>query len=154
MVLQRTSVARAGRPARSQTIKMRITPRQYAQTLYEITKNEKGSQVKVDIKKFVEVLVKNNNLKLGEKIIDEFVKIRNKGEGIVEAEITSARKLDDSVIKLLNSYIAKLSGAKVVVLEKNLDKDILGGVVIKYGDKILDGSMKTRLSDLKSEMVR
>lgn len=133
---------------------MRVSPRQYAQSLYEITRKKKSSQVKADIKKFVEVLVKNNDLKLGEKIADEFVKIKNRREGIVEAEIITVRKPDNPTVKLLNSYIAKLSGAKKVVLEKSLDKDLLGGVVIKYGDKILDGSMKTRLSELRNRMTR
>lgn len=133
---------------------MRVTVKQYAQSLYEITKKKKGSQVKADIKKFVEILVKNNDLKLAEKVVNEFIKIRNKEEGIVEAEITSARRLDTTVTKMLNKYIIKLSGAKIVVLKKDLDKDLLGGVVIKYGDKILDGSMKTKLSDLREGMLK
>ena len=133
---------------------MKVTPQQYAQSLYEITKKKKGSQVKSDIKRLVEVLVKNNDLKLGKKIVNEFIKTRNKEERIVEAKVVSARKLDSSVIKMLNKYITKLSGAKIVILKKDLDKDLLGGVVIKYGDKILNGSIKTRLSDLKEEMKR
>ncbi len=133
---------------------MKVTPKQYAQSLYEITRKKKGSQVRADIKKFVEVLVKNNDLKSGKKIVNEFIKIRNKEEGIVEAEVMSARKLDSSVVKMLNGYIAKLSGAKKVILKKDLNKDLLGGVVIKYGDKILDGSMKTKLSNLKEGMKR
>ena len=133
---------------------MKVTPKQYAQSLYEITRKKKGSQVRADIKKFVEVLVKNNDLKSGKKIVNEFIKIRNKEEGIVEAEVMSARKLDSSVVKMLNGYIAKLSGAKKVILKKDLNKDLLGGVVSKYGDKILDGSMKTKLSNLKEGMKR
>lgn len=133
---------------------MKITAKQYAQSLYETTMGKKSSQIKVDIKKFVEILVKNNDLNSGEKIVNEFIKVKNKKEGIVESEIVSARKLDNSTVKLLNNYIVKLSGAKKVVLEKSLDKNILGGVVIKYGDKILDGSVKTKLGELRSEMVR
>ena len=66
----------------------------------------------------------------------------------------SARELNKETIKLLKSYVIKLSGAKEVVVDEQVDKNILGGVVIKYGDKVIDGSLKAQLEELKDKLVK
>jgi len=62
--------------------------------------------------------------------------------------------LDKASIKLLENYIAELSGAKEVVLNEKIDKNILGGVVIRYGDRVVDGSLRTSLEELKNKMIK
>jgi len=133
---------------------MKITAKQYALSLHQSIsgKNEKEASNTID--NFVNVVIENNDISKINKIIEQFEIIWNKEEGIVEAEVISARKLDNKIIKLLNGYIAKLSGAKEVAIQEQVDKNILGGVIIKYGDKILDGSLRTRLGELRSEMAK
>lgn len=133
---------------------MKITEKQFALSLYESLSGKSEKEAGVVIEKFVKVLVENNELAKFEKIIEEFVNIWNKEKGIVEAEITSAKGLDKEIVKLLNGYIVKLSGAKEVAMKEKIDKDLLGGVIIKYGDQVLDGSLKMRLSSLKDKMVK
>jgi len=62
--------------------------------------------------------------------------------------------LDKETGKLLKNYITGLSGAKEVLVSEKTDKNILGGVIIKYGDKVLDGSLKTSLEELKEKMIK
>ncbi|MEA3463831.1 MAG: ATP synthase F1 subunit delta, partial [Patescibacteria group bacterium] len=88
-----------------------------------------------------------------DEIIEKFIKVWNREQGIVEAEVVSAKKLDNSVIKLLNNYIIELSGAGKVLVKQKIDKNILGGVVIKYEDKVLDGSLRMKLGELRNKMV-
>ena len=88
------------------------------------------------------------------KIIEAFSVIWNKEKGIVEAEVLSANELSKDVVKLLNGYITKLSGAREVVIREKVEKNLLGGVVIKYGDRVVDRSLKTKISDLKNNMVK
>lgn len=133
---------------------MKITAKQFALSLYESIEGKSAAEVKVVIKKFVEVLAGKNRIAKAEKIIAEFVKIWHTKHGIVEALATSANGLNKADVKLLKNYIADLSGAKEVILAEKIDKSILGGVIIKYGDKILDGSLKTQLADLKNRMMR
>jgi len=133
---------------------MKITPKQYALALYGSIKDEKTEKIKVILNEFVNVLSKNNDILKSEKIILEFEKTWNKKKGIVEAEIISANDLDKPIVKLLNEYIAKLSGADQVISGQAVDKNLLGGVVVKYSDKIIDGSLRTRLNNLKEEMVK
>ena len=133
---------------------MKITPKQYAESLYQIVADKKDSEVKIAVENFVKVLISNNDIFKVDKITEKFVKVWNREQGIVEAEVVSAKELDKKIVKLLNDYIVKLSGARKVVAKQKVDKNILGGVVIKYEDKILDGSLRMRLGELRSEMVK
>ena len=133
---------------------MKVTAKQYARSLYEVAQNKKGSQAKDAIKRFTVLLVNNNDIAKADKIIMEFEQLWNKEQGIVAAEIVSARELDKKIVKMLNDYIVKLSQAEKVEVTEKVDRNILGGTVIKFGDKIIDGSTKARLDELKREMIK
>jgi len=128
---------------------MKIRPKQYALSLFESLKDKDKKEAEEIIKKFAQVLVDNNQASQVEKIISYFSNLWGKENGLVEAEIVSARKLDNKVVKLLNDYIVRLSDAKKVSIEERVDPNIIGGVVIKYGDKIMDNSLKTEIRDFK-----
>ncbi len=132
---------------------MKVTSKQYAESLYQAVQNKKDSKVKIAVENFVKVLINNNDISKADEIIKQFVRIWNMEQGIVEAEVVSAKKLDKKIVKLLHSYIVKLSGAEKVLVKQRVDKDILGGVVIKYKDKVLDGSLRMRVGELRSKMV-
>ena len=133
---------------------MRITAKQYALSLYESVHGKTAGEAKPLVKKFVELLVKKNKITLEDKIIKEFDKTWNKAAGLVEVEITSAGGLNKEMAKLLKSYVAKLSGAKEIAVQEKIDKTMLGGVIIKYGDKVLDGSLKNSLAELREKLIR
>ncbi|OGF23444.1 ATP synthase F1 subunit delta [Candidatus Falkowbacteria bacterium RIFCSPHIGHO2_02_FULL_42_9] len=133
---------------------MKITTKQLALSLYESLDGKTPSRVKVALEKFVELLAETNQLTKADKIVTEFIKIWHTKHGIVEALATSANGLNKTETKLLKDYVAGLSGAKEVLLSEKNDKNILGGVIIKYGDKILDGSIRTSLSELKNQLIK
>jgi F-type H+-transporting ATPase subunit delta len=133
---------------------MRITAKQFALSLYDSVTGKSAGEVKAVIKKFVEILIEKNQMALADKIIIEFTRIWQVEHGQVEAEIISANELSRETGKVLKTYIAKLSGAKEIKVDEKVDKSILGGVVIKYGDKVLDGSLKMQLEELKGKMIK
>ena len=73
---------------------------------------------------------------------------------MVEAEVISANVLDEETAEELKKYIADASGKKKVEINNKIDKKILGGAVIKYEDKIIDGSLKTRISELRERLIK
>lgn len=133
---------------------MKTTAKQFALSLYESAEGKTAGEVKIAVKKFVELLALKGRLSQGKKIIEEFGKIWNEKRGIVEAEAVSANELDNASVKLLENYILKLSGAKSAIVKERIDKSLLGGVVIRYGDKVIDGSLKMALEELKEKMVK
>ena len=133
---------------------MRFTAKQYAEGLYEATKGKESGEVKVAIGRLVKLLVGNNDFGKVKAIINEYAKAYDKGEGLLEAEVISAHELNDDVVKLLNEYILKVSGAEKVIVNQKVDKDILGGVIIKYEDKVVDGSLRKKLFLLGSQISK
>jgi len=132
---------------------MKITNKQYAQSLYEVVSQSEDDNVKVVVKNFVKVLVARNQLGKAEKIIQEFIKIWNKEQGIVEGDLVSVRELDKDMIDKLNNSVAEVLGAKKVNLKNKVDKNILGGFVAQLGDIVIDGSVKNQLNNLKNKLV-
>lgn len=133
---------------------MKITAKQLALSLYESLDGKTPGQVKQVIEEFVKLLAETNQLSAVDKIVAEFIKIWHLKHGIVEAQATSSNGLNKIEIKLLKDYVANLSGAKEVSLSQQIDKNILGGVVIRYGDRVLDGSLKTQLTELKEKLIK
>ena len=65
------------------------------------------------------------------------------------AAVESALPLSADEEKLVAGFLKKETTAEHIELEKAIRPELLGGLVIKYGDRIFDGSLKTRLGQLK-----
>jgi len=128
---------------------MKISPKQYAISLYETTKNVDKFKVEKRIKTFVDILKKNNDLSLANKIKDEYNKYHRNQRNISKIEIASNDKLNSET---LNKIIQKFKNQ--IEVEEKIDKSLVGGIVIKIDDDILiDGSVKRKLEDLRKELV-
>ena len=128
---------------------MRVTPVHYAKALYESVKEKSSWEINESISRFVELLGKNNQLKLAPKIIDRFSEIYNQDHGIVEAEVVSREKLSNELRNKISNYVSKRYNAKKVILKNIIDEKIKGGMVIKVGDEVIDGSIENKLMNLK-----
>lgn len=133
---------------------MKITPKQYAQSLFEALNGKQAPQVKAAIKNFITILAVNHDLAKADKIIASFIKIWNMENEIADANITTAKPLSSTMVKMLNKYVKNISQAKQVELSQSIDKNILGGVIIRYGDRVIDSSLKMQLSELKEKLIK
>lgn len=101
---------------------------------------------------FLKVLLQNGRLAdLGE-INDRFATVLEERSGIVSAEITSARELPGGERAEFEKNLEKITGKKVTI-NYAIDKDIIGGVITRIGSTIYDGSVKTKLENLKEQLV-
>ena len=132
---------------------MRIKPKQYAISLFESLEGKDEKEAKRVISQFAKVLAANNQVSDLKKIIRYFNQIWNREYKIVEAEIIAAHPISAQVQKELEEYICKKSKAEKVEMTTKEDKNLLGGVIIKYDDKIIDGSIRTRLLKLKDKLT-
>jgi F-type H+-transporting ATPase subunit delta len=73
--------------------------------------------------------------------------------GKVVAQVTTASELPAGYFTELENALAKITG-KQVVLVHHTDPSLIGGVVTQIGDQVFDGSVKSRLSELKAELLR
>ncbi|HEY95819.1 MAG TPA: ATP synthase F1 subunit delta [Dehalococcoidia bacterium] len=74
-------------------------------------------------------------------------------EGTETAEITTAIPLDDEYILDIGKRLTEMIGKPVVVNTK-VDPGLVGGIIVKIGDKVMDGSIKSKLATLKRELGR
>ena len=126
----------------------KLLPKQYAKVLYELTKDIKKDKLDDVVKGFIIFLQKEQVVSKINYIVDEFIKYSEEKEGIKRLNITSAKKLDDKQLK----NIANHFGEKVET-EVSTDNSLIGGVRIKVGNQILDGSVKRQLEKLKESLV-
>ncbi|PIZ96262.1 MAG: ATP synthase F1 subunit delta [Candidatus Magasanikbacteria bacterium CG_4_10_14_0_2_um_filter_33_14] len=127
---------------------MKISNKQFAEALYELTVGLSTSDLDIVLKNFVDLLAKKHKIKQTKNIIAEFETILKKKQGIVELEITSARELDKGIVEKIKQAFSK----KAESVEK-IDKNLIGGIKVKIEDKILDASVKTQLSNLKKSLT-
>ena len=132
---------------------MKLTNKKYAQALFESVDGKSEKEINIVLKNFTDLLIKNNALAKINKIIEEFNAIWNKKNKIVKATITTTQEIDLSISQSLEDYIKKLSGAEKLEVENKINKDLISGTIIKYGDRILDNSLKTKINNLKIKMI-
>ena len=132
---------------------MKISAKQYAQCLYELVSTETETKIKEILPKFVLLLERHRALNLAPAVIFAFTEIWNKEHGEVVAELISARELKTEAKDIVIDYLKVKSGAKEVILEEMVDKNILGGFILKYNNKIIDGSLRSSLMELKNQMT-
>jgi ATP synthase F1 delta subunit len=133
---------------------MRVTAKQYAQTLYDLTDGKSNPEIEKSLADFARFLRKERKLKLSGKIIENFGKIYDRENSISSAEIVTAEKISAETEKKVKNYIGKKYSAKKVVLKDIIDPNIKGGMIIRVGDEVTDGSILGRLNELKKVLTK
>ncbi len=106
--------------------------------------------------KLLSELINRGRLPVMEDISDEYQRLvdQHRGvEGTETAEITTAIPLDDDYTLGIARRLTSMTG-KTVVVKANVDPSIIGGIIIKVGDKVIDGSTRSKLATLKREIGR
>lgn len=101
---------------------------------------------------FLMLLVDKRRESLIGEIAKEYKALSNEAQNVVEAKITVASALSEAQEKRLIEKLEKTMG-KTVVVEKKIDRSILGGVVVRIGDKLIDGSVTRRVKALKTQLL-
>ncbi len=133
---------------------MKVTAKQYALTLLEITEDKEGKNLEESISKFSELLKNNNQINQIDKILYYFQKLYNQKYNIKEANISIAQKIEADELKKIKESLQDLNKDESLDFKVDIKKEIIGGIVLKYGDKIIDASLKTRLNQLKNSLLK
>ncbi len=111
-----------------------------------------GSQVKVQQRNFVRILVDNQRLLLLPEIVVLFEALRAEAEKTVNVVVDSAFELSAAQQeKIIASLKARLG--REIKLVCKVNKELLGGIVIRAGDKVIDGSVRTRLGEMANALA-
>ncbi|MDH5648260.1 MAG: F0F1 ATP synthase subunit delta [Gammaproteobacteria bacterium] len=100
---------------------------------------------------FLRLLLENRRLVLMPEIVALFEQLKADEEGSVEAHVTSAYKLTGEQSNAIAAGLKKKLGREINLVS-TVDKSLVGGVVIRAGDLIIDGSVKGYLRELSSQL--
>ena len=115
----------------------------------------KGALVDADpaIVNFLEALVERHRMPVIFRIRDEYGRLWDQENKLLPVEVTSAVGLDDATVKSIGERIGEQTGQRVELTSK-VDPSILGGIVLRVGNSILDGSIRNRLENLRKHVAR
>lgn len=102
---------------------------------------------------FLQMLIENHRLPLIHRIRRQFDVLWDHENRRLPVEVTSAVALDRSVVEALETRIREQTGQHVQ-LESKVDPDVLGGIVLRVGNSVLDASVRNRLDQLRREVAR
>ena len=105
------------------------------------------------VKNFLRVLLDKDRMEAIAAISEYYTKLTDEVSNITRTNIITARPLRGDALKRLRQSLEKLTG-KTVKAEVTQDGSLIGGVVVKIGDMVLDGSVRAQLEGLKESLKR
>ena len=111
-----------------------------------------GPQFSDLTRQFLELLVDKNREVLIPYLAGEFKEILDDLHNRIDVDVTSAVPLPEDLQDRLKGTLSRLLD-KEVLLHPKIDPGILGGIVVRVEDKIIDGSVKGRLEDLRKKLL-
>jgi F-type H+-transporting ATPase subunit delta len=103
------------------------------------------------VRRFVGVVARNRRLQALPDMIAAFRKVLAHHRGEVLAEVTSAQPLSEIHLQEIQSALVKIAGPGTKVLSR-VDPELIGGLVVRLGSRMLDGSIRSKLNSLKLVM--
>lgn len=128
---------------------MRYSIDQYAIALYDSIQQTSSSGHDQVIENFLNILKNNGDLAYYEQIIQAYEDYEKRVTGQKNVEITTAK--DEKLSKPLLDSLNKIAGAKANISQK-IDESLVGGVIIRVEDTLVDASIKTQLNKLNHSL--
>ncbi len=100
----------------------------------------------------VYLLIARGKLNMIGEIAKEYQRLLDSYRGIEQAEVTTVFPLDDRDKARLTEYLGAIVGKKVVV-KPEVNRRLIGGILARVGDKVLDGSIRSKLAALREELA-
>jgi F-type H+-transporting ATPase subunit delta len=112
-----------------------------------------GDRLDEQGRNLIRLLADNRRLGLLPAIAEQYERLRNDAEGVVEATLYTAKPIDDDVRAKLAEAIGKRLSRKVE-LSAETDEELLGGAVLRAGDLVIDGSARGQLERMAATLSR
>ena len=111
-----------------------------------------GTDMLPQVGNLIGLLLRRQRLDALPNIAREYRRLYNRNAGIVEATATSALAMDAAELAALRTRLEKMTGGKIE-LQTAVDPAILGGIQVRIGDTLYDGSVRGRLERLRAKLA-
>ncbi len=100
----------------------------------------------------IRLLARRRRLVILPALSQSLQRLSDARQGVLRAHVTSAKPLSEDLSRDLQSKMEQATGKKIIVSQE-VDESLIAGIVTRIGDTIIDGSLRTRLLDLKSQLL-
>jgi len=111
-----------------------------------------GDRFSRDIRSLVLLMIEKNRQAILPAVLEAFLERCEEEEGDLRARVTTAVPLRRQEATDLAAGLSRSTG-KQVVLEETADETLLGGAVLRFGDFLVDGSLRTRIRELRERLL-
>jgi F-type H+-transporting ATPase subunit delta len=101
---------------------------------------------------FIRLVTTKRRLFFIREMIADYRKLYEASRGVTRAQVTSATALSDANVASLKESLRAASGGREVALDMKVDPSIVGGLIVKLGSRMVDGSLKTKLNAIRLAM--
>jgi F-type H+-transporting ATPase subunit delta len=126
-------------------------PRLTSRQAYDLFLSLCPEDLPTEVRSFVRLLIANDRVSLLAEIREQFMELKNRREGVVEAEIRTAFRLDNAQISALVADLERRFKRRVQP-RVAIDKELIGGVRIVVGDEVIDGSVRGKLEEMAAAL--
>jgi F-type H+-transporting ATPase subunit delta len=102
---------------------------------------------------FLKLLIENHRTPAVFRVRREFDRLWREENKLLPVQVTSAVALDQATVNQIGDRIAQQTGRKID-LKASVEPDIIGGIVVRVGNSILDASIRNRLEQLRKQVAR
>jgi F-type H+-transporting ATPase subunit delta len=102
---------------------------------------------------FLKLLIENHRMPVIFRVRREYETLWEQENKLLPVQVTSAVELDKATVKQIGDRIAAQTGRKVE-LTASVEPEILGGIVVRVGNSIIDASIRNRLEKLRKQVAR
>jgi F-type H+-transporting ATPase subunit delta len=110
-------------------------------------------KVREPVRRLVALLLRRGRGSLLPGVSREFDRLRNRERGIVTAVVTSAAPLSDEDLAAVRRRITAMRDATSVEIEQQVDPALIGGLMVRVGDRLIDATVRGRLERLRTQLV-
>lgn len=119
----------------------------------KVVRNVFENKVSKELVGFLVTIVEKDRYTEIEAILSEFISAVKEYSNIGTAYVTTAIALDNKEKQDIESRLLATTKYKTIECVYNVDKDLIGGMVIKMGDRVVDSSIRTKLDKLQRELL-
>ena len=112
-----------------------------------------GMLFPADVVSFIQLLCEKGRIRLFPSCVEEYRRLLNVRQAVVIAKVTSAVLLTEAESASLKRKLEQISGS-TVTLQCSIAPQLLGGVVVEMNGRVMDGSLRHRLREIKEVMDR
>lgn len=112
-----------------------------------------GSRLNPVTMSFLSIIARKNREPIVDAIADEYIAQYDKMKGISHATVITTMPLSDTLREKFKAMVAQTTGNKTIELEEKIDPKLIGGYILRIGDRQIDGSLRSQLNEMRLEFL-